>query len=123
MACFLLPLALAIATTILQRTAKRLSERLRIWILNTMLWGGVVFLGVEHLWMGEFVPWPPFLTAMANPASTSAMLHEILTVGSALTAATVAFWGLTVLAAQLITKTFTVKEMTPADKGAFESRA
>ncbi len=123
MACFLLPLALAIATSILQRTAKRFSERMRIWILNTMLWGGAVLLGLEHVWTGEVAPWPPFLTAMADPANTSVILHEILTIGSALTAATAALWGMIVLAAQLIPKTSTAREMTPTVKGVLESRA
>jgi hypothetical protein len=49
--------------------------------LNRMLWGGVLLLGIEHVWHGEITFWPPFLTAMQNPAETELMLHEMATVG------------------------------------------
>ncbi len=93
MACFLIPMALAIITSIVQRGAMRLAERLRLWVLNTLLWGGVILLALEHLWHGEVVPWPPFLTAMANPVDIPAMLHEMATAGTAISAATIATWG------------------------------
>jgi hypothetical protein len=41
----------------------------------------VILLAFEHLWHGEIVPWPPFLTAMNNPADIAPMLHEIATIG------------------------------------------
>ena len=49
--------------------------------LGRMLWGGVILLAFEHLWHGEIVPYPPFLTAMSDPADTAEMLHEMATVG------------------------------------------
>ena len=46
-----------------------------------MLWGGVLLLCIEHMWHGEVVPFPPFLTAMNAPEEIPAMLGEMATVG------------------------------------------
>lgn len=97
MACFLVPMALAIITSLIQKTARSLAEKIKLWILNALLWGGVILLAVEHVWHAEVVPWPPFLTAMANPADIPVMLHEMATVGSAMSIVTFAAWG-TILA-------------------------
>ncbi|MGQ9538438.1 MAG: hypothetical protein ACUVTE_02490 [Candidatus Bathycorpusculaceae bacterium] len=97
MACFLVPMALAIITSLIQKTARSLAEKIKLWILNALLWGGVILLAVEHVWHAEVVPWPPFLTAMANPADIPVMLHEMATVGSAMSLVTFATWG-TILA-------------------------
>lgn len=92
MACFIAPLILAVITSIIQKTCKNLAEKLRLNILNALLWGGVILLTVEHIWHGEVVPWPPFLTAMKTPAEISVMLHEIATLGSAMSMATILVW-------------------------------
>ncbi|MEM2004326.1 MAG: hypothetical protein QXQ37_06695, partial [Nitrososphaerota archaeon] len=93
MACFLVPMTIGIILTILEKmTGHRLLERLRVDILNALLLGGSAILGFEHLWHGEVVPWPPFLTAMTNPTEIPVMLHEMMTVGLALTATTTALW-------------------------------
>ena len=55
------------------------SRKLR-W-LSWLLWGGALLLAYEHVWHGEVVPWFPFLTAMADPADTVEMLHEMATIG------------------------------------------
>jgi len=94
MACFLVPMALAIITTLIQKTAKNLAEKLKLWLLNALLWGGVILLALEHVWHGEVTPWPPFLTAMATPADIPAMLHEMATVGTAMSLVTVTTWGI-----------------------------
>jgi hypothetical protein len=86
-------MALAVITSIIQKTARSLAEKLKLWILNALLWGGVILLAVEHVWHAEVVPWPPFLTAMANPADIPVMLHEMATVGSAMSAVTLVTWG------------------------------
>ena len=39
--------------------------------LMAMLWGGVLLLAFEHFWHGEIVPFPPFLSAMSNPESST----------------------------------------------------
>ncbi|KYH38472.1 MAG: hypothetical protein AYL28_003620 [Candidatus Bathyarchaeota archaeon B23] len=93
MACFLVPLVLAAILTILQRATGRAAERLQLGLLNTLLWGGVILLMFEHIWHGEVVPWPPFLTAMANPADIPAMLQEMAVIGSAMLIAVTSTWG------------------------------
>jgi len=115
MACFVAPAATAIVTTVVQRIVEKRedgrtpeqaekvrgkwSQRLR-W-LNTMLWGGTALLALEHMWHGELVPWPPFLTAMQTPGETGPMLHEILTYGVTMTAVVIVAWGIMVGVAEL----------------------
>lgn len=60
--------------------------------LSNLLWGGVLLLGVEHIWHGEVVPWPPFLTAMANPADMLEMFQEMMLVGSVMCAVITGVW-------------------------------
>ncbi len=93
MACFLVPAAEAVATSIAKieadkkETAKKTEQEIKIpfstklsWLRN-MLWGGAVLLAFEHVWHGEVVPYFPFLTAASNPADKAEMLHEMATVG------------------------------------------
>ena len=94
MACFLVPMALAIITTLIQKTARNLAEKLKLWLLNALLWGGVILLALEHVWHGEVTPWPPFLTAMATPSDIPVMLYEMATVGTAMSLVTLASWGI-----------------------------
>ncbi|MEM1514638.1 MAG: hypothetical protein QXT26_05390 [Thermoproteota archaeon] len=94
MACFLAPMVLAIIFSVIQKVSRSAAERLKLWILNTLLWGGAVLLALEHAWHGELVPWPPFLTAMTNPIDMPVMFYEIATIGTAMTAVTVAVWGI-----------------------------
>ena len=113
MACFLVPTAEAIVTTVITKTAKEKKNytdvsaeagaeitekpakmpfvrKLR-WLSN-MLWGGAVLLCFEHLWHGEVVPFPPFLTAASDPADTAVMLHEMSTVGVCMAVLITAVW-------------------------------
>ena len=64
--------------------------------LSNMLWGGSFLLAIEHIWHGEVVPWPPFLTAMNSPAQIGPMLGEIATVGVAMAGLITAIWGVMV---------------------------
>jgi hypothetical protein len=57
-----------------------------------MIFGGAIALGVEHVAHGEIVPWPPFLTAMSNPADTTAMFGEMALVGVPMTIALIFVW-------------------------------
>ncbi len=93
MACFLVPMALAIITTALR---KQIPSEYKIDLLNLMLWGGCVMLAVEHLAHQEIVPYPPFLTAMENPADIPTMLHEMATLGGAMTIGILAVWAIIV---------------------------
>ena len=103
MACFLVPVVEAAAVTVIakiveknekapcevklvsddgsiERAEKPLFSRKLKWLRN-MLWGGSALLAFEHVWHGEVVPWFPFLTAAADPADASEMLHEMATAG------------------------------------------
>lgn len=93
MACFLVPMVLAIITSIIQKTARTLAEKLKLGLLNAMLWGGVILLALEHVWHGEVTPWPPFLTAMATPSDIPVMLHEMAIVGTTMSIVSLATWG------------------------------
>lgn len=117
MACFLVPGAEAIVTTIVTKALeskekketavkpeagsvlsdnaggkKHFSAKLKG--LNRLLWGGSALLAFEHLWHGEIQPFFPFLTAAADPADAAEMLHEMSTVGVAMAAAVTCVWGI-----------------------------
>ncbi len=130
MACFLVPMAEAIVVTVaknivekkerkvevektlhtessrasqieLSRTPQTgLSWSLKLSWLKNLLWGGVLLLALEHLWHGEIVPWPPFLTAMYNPADIAPMLHEVATVGTSMAIFVTIVWGIMALIAE-----------------------
>lgn len=95
MACFLVPLGVGIVLWAIQRTdkGKAWAERHGISWLNALFFGGSLLLAFEHVAHGEIVPWPPFLTAMSSPAETAAMLHEMATFGTAMTAVLTATWA------------------------------
>ena len=109
MACFTVPAAEAIITTIATKAAEKndekhtessesekvtrvpFSRKLR-WLGN-LLWGGSALLAFEHVWHGEVVPWFPFLTAASDPADAAEMLHEMSTVGVTMALLVTAVWG------------------------------
>jgi hypothetical protein len=68
--------------------------------LNKLLWGGTILLALEHVWHGEVVPWPPFLTAMENPANIGPMLHEMATFGVAMAITVTVVWAIIVMIAE-----------------------
>jgi len=90
MACFLVPAAIGVVTTVFR---KEIPEKYHIKWLNTMIWGSVLALLVEHIWHGEIEPWFPFLTAMSNPGDTAAMLYEMGTIGVGMAVAVIAVWA------------------------------
>jgi hypothetical protein len=102
MACFITPTIIAVITTLIQKTVGRKIEKLKLGILNTLLWGGAALLAIEHVWHGEVVPWPPFLTAMTNPADIPIMLHEMTMVGGLMTISIFTMWGLILLTPKII---------------------
>lgn len=109
MACFTVPAAEAIITTIATKAAEKnegkqtestasesvtkvpFSRKLR-WLGN-LLWGGSALLAFEHVWHGEVVPWFPFLTAASDPADAAEMLHEMSTVGVTMAVLVTAVWA------------------------------
>jgi len=106
MACFLVPMGEAIGVSIAQKAAKdkgkkeQIKKKWRLDWLSKLLWGGTILLAIEHIWHGEVVPWPPFLTAMENPADIPEMVREMATSGVAMAAAITATWGIMVLIAR-----------------------
>ncbi len=131
MACFVAPMGEAIIMTVVQKVVEKREKKAagenagkigltwskRLGWLNKMLWGGSILLAFEHVWHGEVVPWPPFLTAMKNPADTSAMLHEIATVGVAMAVAVTAVWGIMILVAERKYKAVPRVNATPVNRG------
>lgn len=111
MACFIVPAAEAIIVSGVAAVLKKKEEKVlesqpvmlegekkitmskKLNILSKLLWGGVVLLAFEHLWHGEVVPFPPFLTAMADPEETQIMLSEMASVGTSMAALVTAAWG------------------------------
>ncbi len=137
MACFLVPTAEAIVTTVIAKTAKdekkdytdvsvessveaperpaKMSFVRKLKWLSNMLWGGAVLLCFEHLWHGEVVPFPPFLTAASDPADTAVMLHEMSTVGVCMALLITAVWVGMVIVSSVI-ENRTDKEASPASQ-------
>ena len=89
MACFLVPTSAAI---LVSGAKKKIPAELHPERLELMLWGGTAMLIVDHLMTGELVPWPPFLTAMNDPADTVVMFREIATTGVLMTVLVFAIW-------------------------------
>lgn len=110
MACFIVPMAEAVVTTVVAHNLKKherkeevdkvevteVSEKKpfshKIKWLSNLLWGGSALLAFEHLWHGEIVPWYPFLTAASDPADAMEMLHEMATVGSSMAVVVTLAW-------------------------------
>ncbi len=97
MACFVVPTAAAIVTTAI---GKKVPERYHLNWLNSMLWGGVVMLAVEHIAHKEVVLYPPFLTA-----GLPEVLPEMMRVGVPMTLAIVLIWGVMMAVAARMSKT------------------
>lgn len=117
MACFTVPAAEAIITTVAERIIKskekkmalsgavntkadenetpKISLSTKIGWLNKMLWGGSALLAFEHVWHGEVVPFFPFLTAVKD-GEVSEMLHEMATAGVCMALLVTAAWGIMV---------------------------
>ena len=73
------------------------------WLMN-MLWGGVILLCIEHMWHGEVVPFPPFLTAMEDPTEIPVMLSEMGTVGVGMAVLVTVVWFIITVVADMAVK-------------------
>ena len=114
MACFLVSAAAAVGVTVAQKIAAKKENKkaevtenenkeykfgcetkwsTRLKYLSTTLWTGSFLLAGEHILHGEVVPFPPFLTAAADPGDTAEMLREMGTVGVGMLALLVVAWG------------------------------
>lgn len=126
MACFIAPMTEAIVVTAIKKAVEKkekkagrvgtsqtgLSWSRKLGWLNNLLWGGVALLALEHLWHGEIVLWPPFLTAMENPTDIGPMLHEIATVGTTMAIFVTIVWGIMVLIVDRKVKAIPTKVQT-----------
>lgn len=127
MGCFVVPMAEAIVVSIVKKVVKKKKgntasaeaedvtfldgeskelnqtkidwEQKLSW-LNQLLWGGVFLLAIEHIWHGEVVLWPPFLTAMNNPSEIPIMLHEMATIGTSMAVFVTLVWVVMVYVAE-----------------------
>ncbi len=87
------------------QTEKKTPFSKKLGWLCSLLWGGVALLAFEHIWHGEVVPFPPFLTAAADPASKAEMLHEMGTSGVAMAVLVTLVWvGMVVISGVLESK-------------------
>ncbi len=119
MACFIAPMALAIVTTIIQLLTRHsdLTHKLKLSILNSMLWGGVALLAAEHVFHGEITAWAPYLTAMSSPADTAVMLSEIASIGGSMTLAISLSWmGLLAVTTLMTKKIAVTDQLSPLSK-------
>ena len=130
MACFVVPAAEAVITTVASKIikSKESSEKTEVmnekvhfdgkktipfskkmgW-LNNMLWGGSALLAFEHLWHGEIVPYFPFLSGAANPQDAAQMLHEMSTTGVTMAVLVTGVWGIMVAVSRVLEKKTEVK--------------
>ena len=82
MACFVVPLVQAVATSALRKWGKKdgfVGRNLAS--LELMLWGVSVMLIVDHIINGELTWKFPFFTALSDTGGGAVMLREMLTVG------------------------------------------
>ena len=120
MACFLVPLTEAVLTSAVkgiygkvvtkstisegEKNLKLESFNSKVSILQKMLYGGSFLLAIEHIYHGEVVFYPPFLTAMNDPADTVEMLNEMSTVGVFMAVLVTAVWGIGLFVCHLLKK-------------------
>lgn len=112
MACFLVPAAEAVITTVVAKVMKskekektmkvsfadgaaedatKIKFSTKLGWLNKLLWGGSALLAFEHVWHGEVVPFFPFLTAVKN-GETAEMLAEMGSAGVMMAVLVTAVW-------------------------------
>ena len=120
MACFIVPLTQAVATTIYrkhrekvtntqsltrshqqrgpQRTrfewgAEHVVTNTQLKTLEQMLWGGSLMLIVDHIINGEVTYMYPFFTALETEGGGLVMLREMLTVGVPMSVLVTLVWA------------------------------
>ena len=95
MACFTVPLATAAVATAakaaLPESARKNPFAARLGWLGKMMFGGSFLLAIEHVYHGEIIFTPPFLTAVKD-GNTADMLHEMATRGVAMAVLLLVVW-------------------------------
>ena len=120
MACFLVPAAEAIVTTVVAKVLKSKEETteatvassdgatkipfsVKLGWLNKLLWGGSALLAFEHVWHGEVIPSFPFLTAVKD-GETSEMLAEMGSAGVTMAVLVTAVWACMLVVSSILEK-------------------
>ena len=124
MACFLVPAAEAVVTTIITKVVKSKEKEEKVKVsfsngiiedttkikfstklgwLNKLLWGGSALLAFEHVWHGEVVPFFPFLTAIEN-GETADMLKEMASAGVTMAILVTSIWVCMLVVSNIIEK-------------------
>lgn len=136
MACFLVPAAEAVVTTIITKALESKEHKVEVSLgdkniekvetshfsrklkwLNNLLWGGSALLAFEHVWHGEVVPWFPFLTAAGNPEDMAEVIHEMSTVGVTMAILVTAVWVGMVVISKTIEKRADVPSVAEVKEG------
>lgn len=118
MACFVVPTAEAIVTTVVTKVVEKKGKNVEHGIekvelenklsslrrLNKLLLGGSALLAFEHVWHGEVTPFFPFLTAASNPTDLSEMLVEMGTVGVGMAVLVTAVWAISNIVLKSVSK-------------------
>ena len=97
MACFTVPLATAVVTGAAKNALPEATRKnpfvARLGWLGKMMFGGSFLLAIEHVYHGEIIMTPPFLTAAQEGGEAlSEMFHEMATRGVAMAVLLVAVW-------------------------------
>lgn len=103
MACFIIPLTQAIATTAYRKHLERAQAQpahdlkstftSNLMTLEMMLWGGSLMLIIDHILSGELTWIFPFFTALEAEGGGLVMLREMLTVGVPMSLVVTAVWA------------------------------
>ena len=96
MACFIVPLTQAVATTIYRKVTKQSDTFVgrNLKTLEQMLWGGSLMLIVDHILNGEVTWMYPFFTALETEGGGLVMLKEMLTVGVPMSVIVTVAWAI-----------------------------
>ena len=124
MACFIVPVAEAVVTTIITKVVKSKEKEEKVKVsfsngiiedttkikfstklgwLNKLLLGGSALLAFEHIWHGEVVPFFLFLTAIEN-GETADMLAEMASAGVTMAILVTSIWVCMLVVSNIIEK-------------------
>ena len=109
MACFTVPLATAVVAgatkAALPKSASKNPFVAKIGWLGKLMFGGSFLLAIEHVYHGEIIMMPPFLTAAKEGGEAlSEMFHEMATVGVSMAVLLVVVWVGMVLVSEAVAK-------------------
>ena len=108
MACFTVPLAGAVAAGAAHKVLRKDGANpfvAKLPWLTKMAFGGSFLLAIEHIYHGEIIMTPPFLTAAKEgPEAMSEMFHEMATVGVSMAVLLLVVWVGMVLVSEALAK-------------------